>query len=233
MEPKKEEGMQCCKGFKCMGPPPMFPHPPRPIVMPRKKAPLCELFKATAVLNEKFITLKKEDYEGKYLVILFYPLDFTYVCPTELIAFSDSVENFKNIGAEVIGISTDSQFTHLAWLKTPRVDGGVSKLNFPLVSDFSKNISRDFNVLVEDPKDKMYGAALRGLFIIDGKGIIRSMLVNDDAVGRNVEETLRLIQAFKHSDEYGDVCPSNWKPGKKTIIPDQDKKKEFFNQEFK
>ena len=116
-------------------------------------------------------------------------------------------------------------------MKTPRKSGGVGKLNFPLLADISKKISKNFQVLVEDETDDLYGAALRGLFIIDEKGIVRSITINDAAVGRSVDETLRLVQAFQYSDKYGEVCPANWKPGKDTIIPDQDKKREYFEKQ--
>jgi alkyl hydroperoxide reductase subunit AhpC len=201
-----------------------------PYLLPRQKAPF---WSSIAVEGEKFIKLNSEEYKGKYLVVLFYPFDFTYVCPTELISFSDNVQKFKEINTEIVGISTDSHFTHLAWIKTPRNQGGLGKLHFPLLADISKNISRSFRVLVEDENDDLYGAALRGLFIIDEKGVIRSFTINDAAVGRSVDETLRLVQAFQHSDKYGDVCPANWKPGSATIIPDQEKKQEYFQQEFK
>ncbi len=113
--------------------------------------------------------------KGKYVVLVFYPFDFTYVCPTELIAFSDSINRFHALGAEVIGISTDSHFTHLAWIKTPRTEGGVGDLKIPLLADISKNISRSYGVLVEDELDELYGAALRGLFIVDKNGVIRTV----------------------------------------------------------
>ena len=108
-------------------------------------------------------------YKDKYVVLIFYPFDFTYVCPTEIIAFSENIQKFKDINTEVLAISTDSHFTHLAWLKTPRQEGGLGKINYPLLADISKDISRDYGVLVTDKDDAMYGAALRGLFIIDGK----------------------------------------------------------------
>lgn len=200
-----------------------------PHVLPRQKAPY---WSGIAVEGEKIVKINSEEYKGKYLIILFYPFDFTYVCPTELIAFSESIQKFKEIDVEVIGVSTDSHFTHLAWIKTPRSQGGVGRLNFPLLADISKRVSKSFNVLVEDENDDLYGASLRGLFIIDEKGIIRSYTVNDAPVGRSVDETLRLVQAFKHSDKFGEVCPANWKPGNATIIPDQDKKGEYFRSQF-
>ena len=198
--------------------------------MPRTTAPNFQ--NVQSVLGDKFSPVSLSDYTGKYVVLVFYPFDFTYVCPTELIAFSEAVSKFKDLNAEVLGVSTDSHFTHLAWLKTPRTEGGLGKINYPLLADISKDMSRDYGVLVEDPKDGMYGAALRGLFIIDGTGKIRSVQVNDDAVGRSVDETLRLIQAFQFADEHGEVCPANWKPGDKTIKPDQEDKKEFFKAKY-
>ena len=144
-------------------------------------------------------------------MLLFYPFDFTYVCPTELISYAESAQKFEEIGAKVLGISTDSHFTHLAWIKTPRTEGGLgTDFNMPLLADISKDISRDYGVLVEDKDDDLYGAALRGLFIIDGNGILRSIQINDAPVGRNVDETIRLIQAFKYTDTHGEVCPANW-----------------------
>lgn len=193
--------------------------------LPRQKAPF---FQATAVLDGKFTKVSLSDYEHKYLVVLFYPFDFTYVCPTELISFSDSLDKFKAIGSDVIAISTDSHFTHLAWTKTPRNQGGVGNLRIPLLADISKKISKSYGVLVEDELDELFGAALRGLYIIDGKGVIRSLQINDAPVGRSVEETLRLIQAFQYSDVHGEVCPANWKPGDKTIKPNQEEKMEYF-----
>lgn len=139
--------------------------------------------------------------------------------PSELLTYSEHTSAFKEIGASVVGISTDSHHTHLAWVKTPRAQGGLEKMNFPLVADISKEISRSYGVLVEEEEDGMFGAALRGSFIIDPKGIIRSIQINDDHVGRNVDETLRLIKAFQYADKHGEVCPANWQPGGKTMAP--------------
>ena len=165
-------------------------------------------------------------------MLLFYPFDFTYVCPTELIAFSENIAKFKELNTEVLGISTDSHFTHLAWLKTKREEGGIEQLSYPLIADISKEISKSYGVLVEDREDELFGAALRGLFIIDGKGKVRTLQINDAPVGRSVEETLRLIQAFQYTDVHGEVCPAGWKPGQKTIIPDQEKKRVYFQETF-
>lgn len=164
--------------------------------------------------------------------MLFYPFDFTYVCPTEIIAFSDAYDKFKQLNAEIVAVSVDSQFTHLAWMKTPRKQGGVGHLNIPLVSDITKKMGQDYGVLVEDESDELYGAHLRGLFIISDDQTIRSIQINDAPVGRSVDETLRLIEAFKYTDAHGEVCPANWKKGDKTIIPDQDKKSSYFGETY-
>ncbi|KAK7866197.1 hypothetical protein R5R35_001412 [Gryllus longicercus] len=172
-------------------------------------------FRGTAVVDQSFKDIKLADFKGKYLVLFFYPLDFTFVCPTEIIAFHDRLKEFKELNTEVVGVSTDSHFSHLAWINTPRKVGGLGELNYPLLSDFHKTISRDYGVLVEEE-----GVALRGLFIIDPKGILRQMTVNDLPVGRSVDETLRLIKAFQFVEKHGEVCPANWKPDTPTIQPD-------------
>ena len=196
---------------------------------PRDQAPG---FEVNAVINKEFQKLSLSDYKGKYVVLLFYPFDFTYVCPTELIAFSEAIGDFRAINAEVLGVSTDSHFTHLAWINTKRTEGGLGEINYPLLADISKSMSKSYNVLVENPEDPMFGAALRGLFIIDGEGKLKAMQINDDAVGRSVEETLRLIKAFQYAEEHGEVCPANWKPGDKTIVPDQKEMKTYFQDAY-
>ncbi|KAI4894879.1 hypothetical protein NFI96_031395 [Prochilodus magdalenae] len=183
-------------------------------------------FKATAVVNGEFKDIELSSYRGKYVVLFFYPLDFTFVCPTEIIAFSEHAEEFRKIGCEVIAASTDSHFSHLAWTNTPRKQGGLGSMNIPLVADLTQSISRDYGVLKEDE-----GIAYRGLFVIDDKGILRQITINDLPVGRSVDETLRLVQAFQHTDKYGEVCPAGWKPGKDTIVPDVQKSKEFFSKQ--
>merc|ERR1711872_660769 len=152
-------------------------------------------------------------------------LDFTFVCPTEIIAFSDRANEFRAINAEVVGVSVDSQFTHLAWIKTPRKDGGLGPLDIPLLSDLTHKISKDYGVYLEDA-----GHTLRGLFIIDGKGTLRQITMNDLPVGRSVDETLRLVQAFQYTDQHGEVCPAGWKPGADTIIPNPSDKLKYFNK---
>ncbi|KAF0038032.1 hypothetical protein F2P81_010906 [Scophthalmus maximus] len=183
-------------------------------------------FKATAVVDGEFVEIKLSDYRGKYVVFFFYPLDFTFVCPTEIVAFSDRAEEFRSMGCEVIGCSVDSHFSHLAWINTPRKQGGLGTMKIPLVADLTKTISRDYGVLKEDD-----GIAYRGLFVIDDKGILRQITINDLPVGRSVDESLRLIQAFQHTDKHGEVCPAGWKPGSDTIIPDVEKSKAFFSKQ--
>jgi len=182
-------------------------------------------FKAQAVVGGQFKEVSLEDYKGKYLVVYFYPLDFTFVCPTEIIAFSDRIQEFQDINCEVVGVSTDSHFSHLAWINQPRKQGGLGGLNYPLVSDFNKNISRDFGVLIEEA-----GIALRGLFIIDPEGVVRQMSINDLPVGRSVDETLRLIKAFQFVEKHGEVCPANWQPDAPTIKPTPTDSLEYFDK---
>lgn len=197
-----------------------------PVARVQKPAPY---FKAPAVVNGEFKDVSLDDYKGKYLVLFFYPLDFTFVCPTEIIAFSDRFEEFKKIGCEVAAVSVDSKFTHLAWINTPRKEGGLGKMNIPLISDLSKTISRDYGVLLEDGEDQ--GISLRGLFIISDKGIIRQITINDLPVGRSVDETLRLVQAFQQADKNpGQVCPVDWKPGSETMTADSQKAKDYFRK---
>jgi len=156
-------------------------------------------------LNEP---VKLSDYKGKWVVLLFYPLDFTFVCPTELTAFSDRYDELRGLGAEVIGVSTDSVYSHRAWLQTPRDKGGVEGLEYPLGADSTKKVSSDYGVLIEEK-----GIALRGLFVIDPEGILRYKVVHDLNIGRSVEETLRVIQAL----QTGGLCQAEWRPGQKTI----------------
>jgi alkyl hydroperoxide reductase subunit AhpC len=171
-------------------------------------------FAGKAVINGTFKDISLADYKGKYLVIFFYPLDFTFVCPTEIIAFSDRVEEFKKRNCEVIAASTDSHFSHLAWINTPRSEGGLGRMNIPLLADKTGQITRAYGCMKEDD-----GIPFRGLYIIDNNGNLRQITVNDLPVGRSVDETLRLVDAFQYTDTYGEVCPANWKPGDDTINP--------------
>jgi peroxiredoxin (alkyl hydroperoxide reductase subunit C) len=180
-------------------------------------------FEATAVVDMEFKTLKLSEYRGKYVVLFFYPLDFTFVCPTEIIAFSDRYGEFSALNTEVLGVSVDSQFTHLAWIQTDRKEGGLGELAYPLVADLKKEISTAYNVLTED------GVALRGLFIIDREGVIQHATINNLAFGRSVDETLRVLQAIQYVQSHPDeVCPANWQPGEKTMNPDPVKSKDYF-----
>eukprot|EP01116_Phalansterium_solitarium_P011482 TRINITY_DN27176_c0_g1_i1.p1 TRINITY_DN27176_c0_g1~~TRINITY_DN27176_c0_g1_i1.p1 ORF type:complete len:272 (-),score=88.82 TRINITY_DN27176_c0_g1_i1:161-976(-) len=181
-------------------------------------------FEADALVGTNFKRISLADFEGKYVVLLFYPLDFTFVCPTEILAFSDRIDEFRKAGAEVIGLSVDSKFTHLAWANTPRKEGGIQGVSFPLVADLTKTIHRDYDVLDEDD-----GFGIRGLFIIDKNGVVRVSVKHDRPVGRSVDEALRALNALIFTDTHGDeVCPADWTPGGKTIIADPVKKNKYF-----
>ncbi|MCO5586700.1 hypothetical protein L7F22_040642 [Adiantum nelumboides] len=182
-------------------------------------------FEAEGVLNQEFVKIKLSDYIGKsYVVLFFYPLDFTFVCPTEITAFSDQYSEFEKLNAKIIGISTDSVFSHLAWVQIDRKSGGLGDLQYPLASDLTKIISRTYNVLIHDQ-----GVALRGLFIIDKSGIIQYASVNNLAFGRSVDETLRILQAIQHVQQHPDqVCPAGWKPGEKSISSNPKLSKDYF-----
>lgn len=172
-------------------------------------------FKAQAVMaDNQFKELNLSSYKGKYVVLFFYPLDFTFVCPSEIIAFDKDLARFKEKNAEVIGVSVDSHFTHLAWKNTAVDNGGIGKVKFPLVADLTKNISRDYGVLTGDG-----AVALRGLFLIDKEGIVRHELVNDLGLGRNVDEALRMLDALQFTEKHGEVCPANWRDGDEAMKP--------------
>ncbi|XP_037086406.1 peroxiredoxin 1-like isoform X2 [Pollicipes pollicipes] len=192
-----------------------------PCLQPQQPAPY---FKCQAVVDGEFKEISLDDYKGKYVVLFFYPLDFTFVCPTEIIAFSDAAKKFRDINCEVLACSTDSQFCHLAWINTPRKEGGLGSMDIPLLADKSMAISKAYGVLKEDE-----GVPFRGLFIIDGKSTLRQMIVNDLPVGRSVDEVMRLVQAYQFTDEHGEVCPAGWKPGESTMKPDPKKSKAYFS----
>jgi len=183
-------------------------------------------FAGTAVVDGSFKDIKLADYAGKYVVLFFYPLDFTFVCPTEIIAFSDRAEEFAKINTAVIACSTDSHFSHLAWTNVSRKEGGLGKMNIPLLADKSTRISRSYGVYRDDD-----GVTLRGLYIIDDKGTLRQITMNDLPVGRSVDETLRLVQAFQYTDVHGEVCPANWRPGGDTIKPNTKQAQEYFSKQ--
>ena len=185
-------------------------------------------FTAPAVMPDgSFKDLSLKDYRGKYVVLFFYPLDFTFVCPTELIALDERIEEFRERNAEVIAVSVDSQYSHYTWRNTPRDKGGVGEIRYPLVSDLDKSISKAYGVLLEKP-----GVALRGLFIIDRDGILRHMTVNDLPIGRNVDEILRVIDAIQFHEKHGEVCPANWKRGEEGMKPDQEGLEEYAKRRY-
>jgi peroxiredoxin (alkyl hydroperoxide reductase subunit C) len=179
-------------------------------------------FKAEALAGKTFKEIQLADYKGKWVALFFYPLDFTFVCPTEIVAFSERYEDFKKLGCEVLGCSVDSKFTHLAWTNTPRKEGGLGEIKYPLLADITKKIARDYGVLVND------AVALRGLFLINPKGKVAYAVVHDLGVGRSVDETLRVLKAFQQVEKTGEVCPANWSEGKKTMKADPVKSKEYF-----
>lgn len=185
-----------------------------------KKAPE---FKARAVAKDRTYDFSLADYIGKYVVFFFYPLDFTFVCPTELHAFQEKLKDFEKRNAHVVGCSIDSCFSHTAWLKTPKSSGGIQGITYPIVSDIHKTISRLFEVLKEDE-----GIAYRGLFLIDRHGTIRHQLVNDLPLGRSVDEVIRLLDALIFHEQNGEVCPANWKAGAKAMQPNEQGLAEYF-----
>jgi peroxiredoxin 1 len=180
-------------------------------------------FSGVAVINGEFKNISLSDYNGKYVILFFYPLDFTFVCPTEIIAFSDRSDEFRALNCEVIACSTDSQFSHLAWINTPRKQGGLGEMKIPLLADTSLKVSRAYGVLNEEA-----GIDFRGLFIIDDKGRLRQITLNDLPVGRSVDEILRLVQAFQYNEKHGEVCPAGWKPGAATIKPNPRDSLDYF-----
>ncbi|GAU17479.1 hypothetical protein TSUD_340220 [Trifolium subterraneum] len=182
-------------------------------------------FEAEAVFDQEFIKVKLSEYIGKkYVILFFYPLDFTFVCPTEITAFSDRHAEFAELNTEILGVSVDSVFSHLAWVQTDRKSGGLGDLNYPLISDITKSISESYGVLIPDQ-----GIALRGLFIIDKEGVIQHSTINNLGIGRSVDETKRTLQALQYVQENPDeVCPAGWKPGEKSMKPDPKLSKEYF-----
>ncbi len=184
-------------------------------------------FKAQAVMPDgSFKEVSLSDYKGKYVLLFFYPLDFTFVCPTEIIAFSDRAAEFEKLGVQILGCSIDSHFTHLAWRNTPRNAGGLGDIQYPLVADLNKDIGRAYDVLLPG------GVSLRGLFLIDKDGVVRHQVVNDLPLGRSVDEALRMVQALQYFEQHGEVCPADWKEGARTIKADPKASKEFFSAEY-
>ena len=182
-------------------------------------------FKAQGVVNGDFKEIQLSDYKGKNVVLFFYPLDFTFVCPTELHAFQEKLEDFNKVNTVVLGCSIDSHFSHMAWLNTPKDEGGIKGVTYPIIADIHKTIARDYDVLKADE-----GIAYRGAFLIDKEGVVRHQIVNDLPLGRNVDEFLRLIDALAFHDEHGEVCPANWKKGDKGMTTDPAGLKSYFGK---
>jgi len=181
-------------------------------------------FVATAVKEDRIIEgFKLSDLKGKYIVLFFYPLDFTFVCPTEIHAFNEKIDAFRARNVELIAVSIDSHFSHLAWLSTPKSKGGIEGVKYTIISDITKSISADYDVLVEGQ-----GVAYRGLFLIDKNFIVRYQVVNDLPLGRSVDETLRMVDALQYHEEYGEVCPADWHKGQKAMVASSVGLTEFF-----
>jgi len=181
-------------------------------------------FKANAVVDNRMVQdFSLSHYRGQYIVFFFYPLNFTFVCPTELHAFQERLADFQERGAQVIGCSVDSNHCHYAWLNTPKSKGGINGITYPLVSDLNKTISIDYDVLVPEE-----GISYRGLFLIDRNGIVRHQLINDLPLGRSVDETLRILDALIYFENHGEVCPANWQHGKKTMQPTLEGVEKYF-----
>lgn len=173
-----------------------------------EKAPF---FNTTAVFGKEFKQVSLTEYKGKYLILFFYPLDFTFVCPTELHAFQERLSDFNELGAEVLACSVDSHFSHHAWLQLPKAKGGIEGVSYGILSDLGGSIAKDYDVLGKD------GVAYRGLFLIDKDGVIKHQVVNDLPLGRSVDEVIRTLKALIHTEKYGEVCPANWDSDKKSI----------------
>ncbi len=185
-------------------------------------------FRAQAVMPDgSFKEISLSDYRGKQVILFFYPLDFTFVCPTEIIAFSDAADRFEALGVQLLGCSVDSHYAHLAWRHTPRKQGGLGEINFPLIADLDKKIAEAYGVLLPS------GVALRGLFLIDRQGIVRHEVVNDLPLGRSVDEALRMVKALQHFEKHGEVCPANWHEGQATIKPSPTESQQFFSQQYR
>ena len=185
-----------------------------------KKAPY---FEAEATIGQDFKKITLNDYKGKYLCLFFYPLDFTFVCPTELHAFSDKMDEFKKRNCELLACSVDSKFSHAAWLRTPRNQGGIEGVKYPILSDIQKTIARSYGTLFEDG-----GIAFRGLFLINKDGVVQHALVNNLPLGRNVDEAVRVLDAIQYNEENGEVCPANWKKGDEAMKASSEGLKTYF-----
>lgn len=186
---------------------------------------LAPVFKSSACIGEKIIDdFSLENFKGKNIIFFFYPLDFTFVCPTELHAFEEKLSEFQDRKTQVVACSIDSKFSHLAWLKTPKLRGGIEGVSYPIVSDINKTISKSYGVLNEEE-----GVAYRGLFLIDKKGFIRHQVVNDLPLGRSVDEALRVLDALLFYEKNGEVCPANWNKGEKALEASREGVISYFN----
>ncbi len=183
-------------------------------------------FKADSVQNEDFAPLSLSDYPDKYKILIFYPSDFSFVCPTELFAFQDKKDEFEKRNTALIGISVDQKYSHLAWLKQPRDKGGIQGITYPLVADVTKQISKDYGIL-----DEAAGVALRGVYILDKENKIQHVSINNLKVGRSIEEVLRVLDAIQKTEGMGDVCPANWHNGQETIKPSQQDLEKYLEKE--
>lgn len=190
-------------------------------VLVGKKAPY---FKATAVFKGEFESISLDKYQGQYVVLFFYPLDFTFVCPTELHAFQESLAEFNQRGATVLACSVDSAYTHKAWLATPKEKGGIMGVTYGLIADVGGKIANAYGILNEE------GVAYRGLFLIDPQGIVRHQVVNDLPLGRSVKEALRMLEALQHVEQHGEVCPADWQKSQDAIHPTQDSVSEYLRK---
>ncbi|MCK5237434.1 MAG: peroxiredoxin [Deltaproteobacteria bacterium] len=185
-------------------------------------------FTAQAVMpNGEMKEVSLSDYKGKYVLLFFYPLDFTFVCPTEIISFSDRIKEFEERGVQVLGVSVDSHFSHAAWRGTDRKKGGIGDVTYPLIADLDKSISTNYGVLLEKP-----GIALRGAFLLDKDHKVRHVTINDLPLGRSIDEFLRLADALQFTEEHGEVCPANWNKGDDAMKPNQDGLESYSKSHF-
>eukprot|EP01124_Arcella_intermedia_P017577 TRINITY_DN24345_c0_g1_i1.p1 TRINITY_DN24345_c0_g1~~TRINITY_DN24345_c0_g1_i1.p1 ORF type:complete len:198 (+),score=21.40 TRINITY_DN24345_c0_g1_i1:48-641(+) len=192
------------------------------VTLPGNPAPK---FTADALVGGQFKSISLDDYKGKWVVLFFYPLDFTFVCPTEIIAFSEAAAQFSKINTEVIGVSVDSNFTHLAWVNTPRKQGGLGEIHIPLIGDVDKRVSTAYGALYKNT-----GHTLRATYVIDPTGTVRHVTLNDPPVGRNVNETLRIVEGYQYVEQHGEVCPAGWTKGADTIKPNPTDKLQYFGK---
>jgi len=189
-------------------------------VLVNKQAPD---FNEKAVIKGEYVDgFTLSQFKGKYVILFFYPFDFTFVCPTEMHAFQAKLADFKSKNCEIIAVSTDSHHSHAAWLRTPKKEGGIEGIEYPIISDFNKKIATDYDVLLEG------GQTLRGLFLIDQKGVVQHQVVNNDGLGRNIDEAMRMLDALQFTEKNGVVCPANWNEGDKTLTADRDGLDSYF-----